>query len=538
MSFFQLFDAMPIIQRLGWTLLHSLWQGGAIALVLAATLLLTRSPRLRYAWACAALLAVSVAAAITFALGNGTAPPAFHRTAHFDYSPSVVAPGLTSPQSSIRSLDAHDLIPLLAGLWMIGVVGQAIRQCIGWLRVQRFRRGEPVDDPAWLYPLKMSAERLHIRRVVRLVRSAHIDVPAVLGFLRPVILVPMALLNDLSVEQARAVLTHELAHIHRCDYAVNLIQTAIETIFFHHPAVWWISAQIRRERENCCDDIAASICGGSEIYAGALVRLEERRSTPFALAATDGSLLRRIRRLLGAQSPRRLQARLAPLAVIALVCVLVPLGLQRISRARADNVPTTTPSNAKLKYTYFHVTIGDDGFISVNGGVGDWQTLHDQLARLPVQERAKIVISLSAETEDLPVGKYFEAEAQGDQLVKDLGLAYLSNTGVERHFKAKSKEVFIGGDVPRVGVYEIATDGAQRVTVRQLIIAAGGIKPEGAPGRVDLIRRSEGGQTMPLKDFPVDATISAQSLDLYLQPGDTLYIRTLPRDASTTAPTR
>jgi uncharacterized membrane protein YgdD (TMEM256/DUF423 family) len=421
---------------------------------------------------------------------------------------------------------------------MIGVVGQAMRQCIGWLRIQRFRRGEPVDDPAWLHALQMSAERLHIRQVVRLVRSSHIDVPAVLGFLRPVILVPLALLNDLSAEQASAILAHELAHVRRCDYAVNLVQTAIETIFFHHPAVWWISAQIRDERENCCDDIAAPICGGSAIYAGALVLLEERRSTPFALAATDGSLLRRIRRLLGAQSPRRLQARSALLAIIALVCVLVPVGLQRIGRARADNVPTTAPSNAKSRYTYFHVTIGDDGFIAVNGGLGNWQTLRDQLAKLPVQERAKVVISISAETEDLPVGKYFEAEAQGDQLVKDLGLAYLSNTGVERHDKAKSKEVFIGGDVPRSGVYEIPIDGAQRVTVRQLIVAAGGIKPEGAPARINLFRRSEGGQTMPLKDSPVDATVSAQSLDLYLQPGDTLYIRTLPRDTSTTAPIR
>jgi len=536
MNLLHQFQASPMIQRLGWTLLHSLWQGAVIAMLLAVLLPLTRSARIRYAFACAALLLLSVWAAITFALSERGMMTKIGGLAQFAYSAPAIPPAGSPLQPSSQGMEALRLIPLLVALWMTGVIGQALRQCVGWLRVQRLRRGRPIDDPAWLYVLRTLAARLRIRRLVLLVRSAHVDVPAVVGVLCPVILVPLAMFNELSPEQARAILAHELAHIRRCDYAVNLIQMAIETIFFHHPAVWWISAQIRKERENCCDDLAASVCGRT-IYAGALVSLEERRATPFALAATDGSLLRRIGRLVGAPPPRRQQARSVLVAIIALVCVLVPVGLQRIGRARADNVPTTAPSNAKSQYTYFHVTIGDDGFIAVNGGVGNWQTLRDELAKLPVQERAKIVISISAETEDLPVGKYFEAEAQGVQLVKDLGLAYLSNTGVERRVNPKKgNRAYIGGDVPRTGVYDISSDGMHRITIRQLIIAAGGITPKGAPAWITLIRRSDGAETFPLMDSPVDAAMSVPSLDVYLQPDDSLNIRTSPRLPRNSAP--
>jgi beta-lactamase regulating signal transducer with metallopeptidase domain len=534
---------VPVIQRIGWTLLQGLWQGAAIALILAALLPLTRRPRLRYAMACVALLTMTIAAAMTFAFGDDSALTARTGTAltnradtarlWFRVNSEPAPPG----ERPNRAAGVGGVVPLLVGLWIVGVVAQAIRQCGAWLHVQRWRRGVAVDDPTWLAILAAVADRLRIRRAVRLLCSTQVDGPAVLGLMRPVILVPLALLNDLSAQQAQAILAHELAHIRRLDYVMNLMQTAIETIFFHHPAVWWISAQIRRERENCCDDIAASICGGAVAYAGALLKLEEHRARSFALAASDGSLLGRIRRLVGAPAPGHRRAKSALAAILALLCVLAPLGWQRIGRARAQDLPTTSPARGKSQFTFYHVTIGDDGFIAVNGGVGNWQTLRDDLAMLPIAQRAKVVISLSAETEDLPVGKYFEAQAQGIQLVKDLGLAYLSNTGVERRAKAKQQPAYIGGDaIPRTGVYDISSDGAHRMTIRQLIIAAGGIDPKGAPVWITLIRRSDGAETFPLMDYPVDAQMKAPSLDLYLQPDDTLEVITDAKHANRPRP--
>jgi hypothetical protein len=327
----------------------------------------------------------------------------------------------------------------------------------------------------------------------------------------------------LSAQQVQAVLAHELAHIRRFDYAVNLIQTAIETIFFHHPAVWWISAQIRRERENCCDDIAASMCGSSAIYAGALVALEERRGSSLALAATDGSLLGRIRRLLGAPARGRWQAKSALVGFVAVLCVLGPIGWQTVSRATAGDTPATPLPAEVSGHIFYRVTIGADGFIAINGGVGNWQTLKDQLGKMPAAQRAKVVIAVAAENDELTVGPYLEAQARAEQLVKDLGLAYMSIAGVDRHGKSESGMVYVRGDVQRSGVYQIP-GGAHRVTVRQQIISAGGGNSQGAPAWITLTRRSDGAESVLMKDVPLEAVMNGQSPDLYLQPDDVLMI--------------
>ena len=124
--------------------------------------------------------------------------------------------------------------------------------------------------------------------------------PTVVGWLRPAILLPIAALAALSPSQVEAILAHELAHIRRHDYAVNVLQTLAETLLFYHPAVWWLSKRIRVEREHCCDDVAIAICGDPVGYAQALAELERWRSASpaMAMAATGGSLLDRVRRIL------------------------------------------------------------------------------------------------------------------------------------------------------------------------------------------------------------------------------------------------
>ena len=145
------------------------------------------------------------------------------------------------------------------------------------------------------------------RRAITLLESTLVDVPTVIGWLKPVVLLPASAVAALSPQQLEAILAHELAHIRRHDYLVNLLQTLVETVLFYHPAVWWLSRRIRIERENCCDDLAVSLCGDPVAYANALADLESLRSETapthhIAMAATGGALLQRVRRLLGAPS--------------------------------------------------------------------------------------------------------------------------------------------------------------------------------------------------------------------------------------------
>ena len=130
-------------------------------------------------------------------------------------------------------------------------------------------------------------------------RSALVQVPTVIGHLRPLVLLPINALTGLSTDQLRGLLAHELAHVQRYDYLVNITQTIIETLLFYHPAVWWMGRVIRQERENACDDLAAEVCD-RRTYAQALAAMESLRATPMpALGARDGVLLPRIRRILG-----------------------------------------------------------------------------------------------------------------------------------------------------------------------------------------------------------------------------------------------
>jgi hypothetical protein len=142
--------------------------------------------------------------------------------------------------------------------------------------------------------------RLGIARAVRYCESLHLDAPAVVGWFRPVVLLPISALTGLTELQLRAVIAHELAHIRRLDAFFNLFQVAAETLLFYHPAVWWLSKRIRAERENCCDDVALSVCGNPAEYARALALMEEWRAAPsFAMAANRGPLASRVTRLLG-----------------------------------------------------------------------------------------------------------------------------------------------------------------------------------------------------------------------------------------------
>ena len=171
-----------------------------------------------------------------------------------------------------------------------------------------------------------------------IVSSIRISVPVVLGHVKPVIVLPAAALSGLSPAQLDAILAHELAHVRRHDYLVNLAQAVIETLLFYHPAVWWVSRQVRETREHCCDDLAVTVCRSRREYVHALLDLEQLRdSTPaLALGATDGSLLARGRRLLAPPQRAASAPRLAASVIALIVVAAAVVGASFNSRVGSD----------------------------------------------------------------------------------------------------------------------------------------------------------------------------------------------------------
>lgn len=293
-----------IVQALGWALVHFLWQGAALCAVFAlANLMLRKSgPNVRYVAGCATMLAMLAAPVSTFVVTyRGLLPPT--RTAAVQASTAftyVEAPSTPTALASSEAGPPPVIMPTLVLIWSTGVLFLSVWSLGGWAIAQRRkRRGEPLAR-AWQDRVDVLAGRLGIRRTVALCRSALLETPVVIGWIKPVILLPISALTSLTTEQIEMIIAHELAHIRRHDYIVNLVQTAVETLLFYHPAVWWVGRKIRAEREHCCDDLAVACCGDAVEYARALAQLEEVRcSAPaFAMAATGGPLLSRVRRLI------------------------------------------------------------------------------------------------------------------------------------------------------------------------------------------------------------------------------------------------
>src|SRR5213080_766741 len=189
----------------------------------------------------------------------------------------------------------------LVEAWFLGVLLLSLRTAGGLILIERMRRREIKQVGAELYAKCLALQRrMGLDRVIRYCECHRLDVPAVLGWFRPVVLLPVRALTGLTEAQIEAVIAHELAHIRRLDCFVNLFQIATETLLFYHPAVWWVSQRIRAERENCCDDEAIVVCGDAVNYARALTLMEEWRTAPaLMMAANRGPLAERVMRLLG-----------------------------------------------------------------------------------------------------------------------------------------------------------------------------------------------------------------------------------------------
>jgi beta-lactamase regulating signal transducer with metallopeptidase domain len=240
----------------------------------------------------------------------------------------------------------RDVIRWLVVAWLAGVVVLSLRLLGGWHRLGSVRTQASPAATIWQARLAGIAERLGIHTAVRLLESFQIDAPCAIGWLKPVVLVPSAMLCEMAPAQLEAILAHELAHIWRNDYLVNLLQSVIEAVLFYHPAVWWISSRIRAERENCCDDLAIRMCGSRTDYARALMSLEDLRVSQMHLvpAATGSPLLARVRRII-VQAPTRRRASCWPAGLFVLATA-VALSVAVACRPHNPSVvPTTTTTS-------------------------------------------------------------------------------------------------------------------------------------------------------------------------------------------------
>ena len=343
--------ASPLVYAIGWALTQFVWQGAVVGAATAAllTMLSGRDARTRYGIACLGLLIMVVLPVVGLLEGSpaarGTSDnlrPQLNAPAPADLNSESSVAETQSPISLIENrwsqADLEGLLPGAVLIWLVGVLAVSLRMFGGWVLVRRLRNsGAPVGLER-LRSVESLARRLGIVRPIRAMESALISVPAVIGWLRPVLLLPASALAGLSPEQLEAIIAHELAHVRRHDYLINMLQTAAETLLFYHPAVWWLSKRIRIEREHCCDDIAVAVCGDADTYVGALATLEEGRTHgALAMAANGGSLLARARRLLDV-SPQPSWRTPAGLAVSGMIIVLLAL-VANVSAAKTVSEP-------------------------------------------------------------------------------------------------------------------------------------------------------------------------------------------------------
>ena len=259
MNAVQTLAAEPWVGRLGWALIHFLWQGGLIASVYAIARIGLIQPRVRYFLACAALLAMIAAPIATFVrdVPSGSVP---HRAAHSRAVSSIPSEWSTTPIASSvdpgHSSWLDSVMPWFVTAWFVGTVMLWLRFTAECILVTRIRStSASVAGAEWQRTIQKLGERIRISRPVGLLTSSRVEVPAVIGWLRPVVLMPVGALAGLPIDHIEALLAHELAHICRHDYVVNILQRVAEAALFYHPAVWWISGQIRQDREHCCEMI-------------------------------------------------------------------------------------------------------------------------------------------------------------------------------------------------------------------------------------------------------------------------------------------
>lgn len=343
-----------IIEALGSALLHFVWQGAVLGLLAAVLLALLRNarPQARYAVACAALAACVIVPSWNLLHALIEAAPSASASQHTADS-LVLASAVATERLPLAIPSAwHAGLPWVVALWATGVTTLSLRMGCGLLWVRRlYRQADGELAGHWQSRVDALAARMGIARPValRIIRTGHTPVTA--GWWRPAILLPLAIATRMPADLLEALLAHEVAHVRRHDYLVNLLQSVAEALLFYHPVVWWLSARIRRERELVADDLAATALGDRRRLALALAELD-RHAPPasstalpqLAPAAHGGHLMSRIQQLIRPQDRAPQRRVLAGALAIPLVGLAVA-GAAFYAHARLD-APVAPPAPA------------------------------------------------------------------------------------------------------------------------------------------------------------------------------------------------
>ncbi|HEY6403262.1 MAG TPA: M56 family metallopeptidase [Blastocatellia bacterium] len=481
-------ETIPTLEALCWTLVHFLWQGALVALMLglARVALKRRTANLRYLASCAAMLLMLALPVITFvtllSIDRGaqvemTDPPApTKRTVKTDSlkselgGDSLIVGG--APQSSEPAAPRWKLrelfsgaAPWLTSLWLAGVILLSLRMLGGWVYVRRLKSygTGPLPDE-WRLRFAELCREIRVLRPVRLLESAVVQVPTVIGWLRPVVLIPASALVGLAPRQLEAVIAHELAHIRRYDYLVNLLQSAVEILLFYHPAVWRLSREIRQEREDCCDDVAVEVCGDALIYARALTEIEALRGAGLrlAMAADGGSLLSRIQRIVGS-SPRRSEqtASWGAGAIVFAIVFVFAAGAQIVtSNSQANDL-------AVMKTPSLQAT-GDTPAAHPRGGASreDKSSDREAVKSEAVEENKDLA-------DETPAIEPQQSQGGGSSFIEEMAALGYANLSVDDFIALKNQ-----GVTPQL-VRELKAQGYDKLPVEQLLkLASTGVSTQ------------------------------------------------------------
>ncbi len=374
-----------IIEQLGWILIHSLWQFTLIAVLFLALRSITRLSQSRYWLGLAALGLVFACPIATYWSMERSIDPSSNRVeslatmadsqsqANFQTTQDEGVKGWSETNSpddlskatldrsqlpflepsslsatasivesnqSIKSLVRPWLFTIVWG-WGIGVFMLSARPLLGWHYVRRLRRtGLKTVPPLLNSRMQRLASQMRISKPVQIFESSLVLVPMVVGYLKPLILIPASSMTNLSATELDSIIRHELAHVRRHDALINGLQTLLETLLFYHPAVWWLSKQVRIERENCCDDLAVRDSDEAILLARALVRLEEcRPSSLGTLSSNGGSLSHRVARLLQVDDSNVNKRSGLAISMASLVVVGIVLSASLVTMAESSNEP-------------------------------------------------------------------------------------------------------------------------------------------------------------------------------------------------------
>jgi beta-lactamase regulating signal transducer with metallopeptidase domain len=335
------FISNTVMEAWGLTLLHSVWQGAVWMILLLVLLRFIRNAVHRYT----AGVVVFAGFALTVMLTAIVLFPA--SPINSDSQLTGLDLVIHVSESTAASQYFNQWMPWFVNFWMLGTVLFFLRMFAGLHYLNRLERMGTADVPElWIEKIRGIAKEIGIHRKVKILNSQLVDMPMVYGTFRPVLLLPVAYMGGLTMEQLEAIFAHELAHIRRHDYAVNFVQHLFEAVFFFNPFVWLISKTINDERELCCDDLAIQYCTNRRLYVKALSELEIYRSShsglAMGLANSSSGLIHRIRRLIEPEYRKGGQFKLV------IVAVLITLGWIGLSMIDFKEVPRQTYAEASL----------------------------------------------------------------------------------------------------------------------------------------------------------------------------------------------